>query len=366
MPIRCSGPVGPLDKPIFPKDEAREPFWLKSAAHVFKAAREIIDLMEICQKKDRLPQSTIVLFAIWTASFVALYAKHFPHMDTERHILDHGWNEEEALRGTFHHGPTGFTYQTLTKMSVWLNMASTYAGVLQQMNRYFDKIKTDCKQHSSPDQASGEGPQDLPLRQAGEGGALEEYRTLPLLKEFGTLHPNDPNPSHIQGFNDGRSSQSPALGEDRNGSATERPTARPAPIVSFTAINHTPSSLESGAASDMKSEAGGSQAHDEQCEQWNQHSAAAYRALSPPLSSSQAGTLLGPAITGALAMGHNEPQYEIDREESKRFNVTNDLGILTQNDAWIDDFFSMGSTGAGPMAPDAHTYPFIEQHRTFA
>ena len=116
----------------------------------------------------------------------------------------------------------------------------------------------------------------------------------------------------------------------------------------------------------MKSEGGVGQGPDDQGDQWNQASAAAHRALSPPSSSSQAGAMLGPAVTGALTVGQDEPQYEIDHEESKRFNVTNDLGILTQNDAWTDDFFSMASTGAGPMAPDAHTYPFIEQHGTFA
>src|SRR5436305_12073794 len=46
-PLRCKKPVGPLDEPTFPADRYNIPegFWEESARELFKAARDMMDLL---------------------------------------------------------------------------------------------------------------------------------------------------------------------------------------------------------------------------------------------------------------------------------------------------------------------------------
>ncbi|KAI0152312.1 fungal-specific transcription factor domain-containing protein [Hypoxylon sp. NC0597] len=199
VPVRCERPEGPLDKPTFPKDKFGSPpegFWISSAEQVFKAARGIVDLIEICQRKDKLPQSTIVLFAIWTASFCGLYAEHFPQMDTEKHMLNYDFEDtrqSESMSEVFRRGSVAFTYATLYKMSMWLKMASTYVALLRQMDKYFEKIKQDYYRFATKN--AGTGEITWRVREGGLGGGLEEYRPMSIpLKDLGMLHPEDHDP----------------------------------------------------------------------------------------------------------------------------------------------------------------------------
>ncbi|KAK8051382.1 fungal specific transcription factor [Apiospora rasikravindrae] len=373
VPIRCDGPVGPLDKPIFPKDQAPESFWLESAEYVFKAGREIIDLIEICQKKDKLPQSTIVLFAIWTAAFVAQYANHFPHMDTKQHILSHRWHESaagESEMDDFERGPMGLTYQTLNKMAVWLEMASTYVSVLKQMDKYFVRIKQDVKRHEEKNKSLKDRT-NLPFREGGDGAGVEEYTELThVLKDFGPLHPSEPGRG-IEGLNRSRDSPfgrgSPTATENPGISGSDRIFSRSVPSGSFTAINHAPMSAspmahgETNGPMELKAEGGSGAPNDGQEEHWPHRYSAPVRSMqSPPQVYSATGDIIDPAATDVQAMAYSGIHYTIDHEESRRFNVTNDLGILTQNnDPWdgIDGFFGL---------PSDVSYQLMPQHGGFA
>lgn len=102
-----------------------------SAEHVFKAARDIVDLIEIC--RDKLPMSALVLFTVWTAAYVGQYAWHFPHMDQQRHLLVDAEGDDHASEADMDMskvGPTGICYETLGRFAGWLKMASTYLGYL--------------------------------------------------------------------------------------------------------------------------------------------------------------------------------------------------------------------------------------------
>ncbi|KAI2637014.1 fungal-specific transcription factor domain-containing protein [Hypomontagnella submonticulosa] len=248
VPIRCERPEGPLDSPTFPKEKFGSPpegFWISSAEQVFKPAREIIDLIEICQRKDKLPQSTIVLFAIWTASFVGLYAEHFPRMDTENHMLNYDFEDirqPESVSGVFRRGSVAFAYATLHKMSMWLKMASTYVGILRRMDEYFETIKQDYYRYATKNGGADETTQRV--REGGIGGGLEEYKPLRgAIKDLGFLKPQSDVSDH--GGSIDRSSPNTtdgaSLGETE-AVITPAPNKapKPAPSGSFTAINHTP------------------------------------------------------------------------------------------------------------------------------
>lgn len=76
VPLRCEGPEGPLDEPTFPKDKYAVPprFWADSAEVMFKASRDILDIVSTCQDSNALPESPQIGFAVYQAAFVAVYA----------------------------------------------------------------------------------------------------------------------------------------------------------------------------------------------------------------------------------------------------------------------------------------------------
>jgi len=83
IPIRCPKPQGPLDEPTFPPEKYDIPtgFWDDSAREMFKAARDMMDLIRTCQEWNALVETPLVGFAIYTVAFVGVYAFYFPLMD---------------------------------------------------------------------------------------------------------------------------------------------------------------------------------------------------------------------------------------------------------------------------------------------
>lgn len=161
LPIRCKeGPKGPLDGPIFPPNEYETPpgFWADSAEQVFKAARNIVDLIETC--RDKLPKSALVVFAVWMAAFVGQYAGHFPLMDTKKHML--GDNDEMV--------GAEITYQTLVQISAWLKLAAMYVDTFKKVDAYFTSVRQKFQRwNKSP---AGQVDDEMVIK----GGGLEEWR----------------------------------------------------------------------------------------------------------------------------------------------------------------------------------------------
>ncbi|KAK5660540.1 hypothetical protein OQA88_13089 [Cercophora sp. LCS_1] len=170
IPIRCPKPIGPLDEPTFAPGTEPEGFWDESAEEVFRAAKDIVDLIDICGNK--LPMSALVLFAVWTAAFVGIYAFHFPQMDTQRHILP-SEDEETAQSDATAVGATGLTYETLKRMSGWLRMAETYTAYFREMDKYYEAVKQDYDKHTGK-RHHGTTEGSLSVRLGG--GGLEEWR----------------------------------------------------------------------------------------------------------------------------------------------------------------------------------------------
>ncbi|KAL1896439.1 hypothetical protein Cpir12675_002776 [Ceratocystis pirilliformis] len=159
--LRCQSPVGPLDPPLLPP--APGDFWLESANILFEASRDIVKLVE--WSGDYLPFSPITLFGVWTAAFVGLYARHFPHMDLNCHMFDP--NKEFNCRREVNiteSGATGIAFGTLKKMASCM----AAGAIWQETFTYCDNTFHDISRRFNERQA----------RRAGSSEALTPGASL--------------------------------------------------------------------------------------------------------------------------------------------------------------------------------------------
>lgn len=176
MPIRCSGPVGPMDPPLI-LDQEPSGFWMESAKHVFQSAHDIVDLIELAG--DKLPQSSLVLFAIWTSAFCGLYAIHFPHMDTDYHMVTSRDVEaqREEIRDAEKNSATGVTYRALNRLASYLPLASTYIKIFGDCDRYFAQVTNDFHKYEGKNNHTGHAPGRQPSGRSVKGGGGQEWIT---------------------------------------------------------------------------------------------------------------------------------------------------------------------------------------------
>ncbi|OAA56944.1 c6 zinc finger domain containing protein [Niveomyces insectorum RCEF 264] len=198
IPLRCPGPMGPLDEPTFPEGSAPPGFWEESAEQVFKAARNIIDLIEICHARDKMPMSALVVFAVWTAAFVGVYAWHFPQLDVQRHMLDHydgdrstaahrtfGTGEDAEGARVTNDGPSSVAFHALVRMSSWLQMACRYVTHFRDMDKFYEGVKRDYWAHVAK---HGGATGRFSVRLGGKGGGLDEWKVYgPKVTNNGTI-----------------------------------------------------------------------------------------------------------------------------------------------------------------------------------
>lgn len=196
IPLHCDHPVGPLDEPTFPKDQFDVPdgFWEESAEHIFRAARDIIDIVRTNSQQTISIDSPLVGFAIWTAAFVGVYSINFPYMDTAGHMSSMepiiGFGDcEGPIKGS-----TSLAVKTLTQMSSKLRMAHGWSATIDRMQKYYSGIIEDYAANSTAgskqenQSALSAGEPELSLRKGGRGGGLREYKLVEKeLKEFGSI-----------------------------------------------------------------------------------------------------------------------------------------------------------------------------------
>lgn len=194
LPIRCNEPVGPLDDPLLPTDKVNGPpegFWRESARELFKAARQMIDLVATCQGRGALVENPLIGFAIYNASFIGVYGIQFPHMDPD------------GLMGAkppppSHDSRQPGTHQArkaldiLREMRPRLKMAVGWFRTLTRLNTYLAKAKRDYRRFSrnrldSMSDASDHANGIQALREGGPGAGMEEFKILEkLFLEFGS------------------------------------------------------------------------------------------------------------------------------------------------------------------------------------
>lgn len=196
IPIRSSGPSGPLDEPTFPPDKYDIPkgFWEQSAELIFKSARDIMEIVRVTSDRQVLVESPQVGFAVWTAAFVGIYSNNFPYMDQGCYMCDPPINPEHGTAyASSWKGATGLAIKTLNQMKPKSKMACGWSFWVDRMHRYFEGIKNDHRRSiqalglpSSEHQRRLTAAKELSLREGGLGGGLEEYKLLEKeLKDFG-------------------------------------------------------------------------------------------------------------------------------------------------------------------------------------
>ncbi|KAH7378529.1 hypothetical protein BKA64DRAFT_750261 [Cadophora sp. MPI-SDFR-AT-0126] len=198
IPLRCQKPQGPLDEPTFDGEDIEIPegFWEQSAKILFRAARDVVDIVRTCQDCNSLPQSPQIAFTVWQASFVCLYAVHFPHIDTGHHLLGQLLQTNQMHGDFLDKSHVGLAVRTLKEISRRSEIAKGYLGLFEKMRGYFQRLNNSyCDRFARK-----------PLRWTG--GGLEQYKTLETeLKEFGSLQetdetiPSDDNTPRFQARN---------------------------------------------------------------------------------------------------------------------------------------------------------------------
>ena len=145
IPLRCTRPSGPLDEAD--PSAARESygFWDDSAAEVFHAASVITSLVDIC--RDKLPISSIVLFAVWVASFMGVYASSFPHMDSNAYMIPH-YKESSEKPGRDSEPAKAeparrILLEALARMSLHLKIAGRFLDVLKELECYYAELRQE-------------------------------------------------------------------------------------------------------------------------------------------------------------------------------------------------------------------------------
>ncbi|GAB7361601.1 hypothetical protein MBLNU230_g1653t1 [Neophaeotheca triangularis] len=196
IPIRCPKPQGPLDPPLFPKDrfDVPEGFWEESARECFKAAREMMDLVQTCQQWNALVETPIVGFAIYTVAFVGVYCINFPNMDPDGFMCTQPSSKPSGPSAGESEGfkAARKALETVGQMRPRLYMADGWFKTINRMHKYFRRMKSDYKKNVN---SNASGSDDSPIagshtsvREGGIGGGLDEYTRLErVLKDFGNL-----------------------------------------------------------------------------------------------------------------------------------------------------------------------------------
>jgi hypothetical protein len=234
IPLRCKRPEGPLDEPTFPEDkfDIPEGFWENSAERIFKAARDIVDIVRTCLDNNVLPESPQIGFAIWQAAFVCVYAVHFQHMDQGCHLLDPPQKAGQMSGGIRNKGYAGLAANILTEMVPRLRIADGYLKTIRKMDTYFMGLKNDFYGR-------------FKRKHLGWiGGGLEEYKMFEKeLKEFGSLEDTERNIPLYGSDTFDKSGSRPSTNDIRPSSSF---AGKPMEEIERTPISTTSLSLESG------------------------------------------------------------------------------------------------------------------------
>ncbi|KAK1515363.1 hypothetical protein CPAR01_16772 [Colletotrichum paranaense] len=177
VPINCQKPSGPLDEPTFPQNAVPFGFWEESASEVFRAAETVVSLIRL--SGGSLPHSPLVAFVIYTASFVAIYAKYFPHMDARGSLsrnLELFSQDPGTPSSNVCSSNTAIMLDALKNMAKNSGVAAAFVARSGEVDQYFSAMVQDhhhnLRHRTSPQLPTGVR---LGVRMGGDTGGLEEW-----------------------------------------------------------------------------------------------------------------------------------------------------------------------------------------------
>lgn len=248
-----NGPEGPLDEPTFPKNVVPQGFWENSAERVFSSARDIVTIVTICQESNALPESPLFIFAVYQATYVALYAYYFPNMDVEGHISCPRNVHNREIPEKDHIEPTK---RILRGFALRSRMAKFYVGFLRDNRNPYEEELTYYLKYGKTQKKGGLGIYIHMEKDHKEFGGRPEdsERNIPSDGSDSADHPpsrgstneyqsHRSNAESVETSNAVRSNtnawaavnQTPPDKEDRHAYHEHRPFFQPSPKVSSTA-----------------------------------------------------------------------------------------------------------------------------------
>lgn len=254
LPLRCSRPAGPLGHPRHHRDQIPDGYWEDVTHLFFKAARDIVDLVEL--SRDKLPQSSLTLFSLWLAGFAGIYAQQFPYMDTKHQMVSQEdidrrvEGDLNVLRGT----TTGLAYQALHKITTCLPGAQNYLKYFEAVDVYYTEAETEFRQNTEQGGSLSEarGGDRLSIRLGAEGGGGEEWRQPGgRTTDIAMLVDEEPRLAPYEGSERSATDRGSPVGmsEGYSTSVDYATTPRSTPTMSFKAMNT--SMMRSGSAESL-------------------------------------------------------------------------------------------------------------------
>ncbi|KAM5476100.1 hypothetical protein MauCBS54593_000783 [Microsporum audouinii] len=168
LPLRPMDPQGPLDEPSYPPERYSVPdgFWKDSARELFRAARQMVELVRTCHERGVLMETPLVGFAIYNAAFMGIYAAHFNHMDQEGYLCLKPHSHDAAASpggtamtvgaGSLAQADVRKSIEILGEMRPRMKMAVGWFRTVHRLHGYFCKVKRDQKRPWKMNGADGQ------------------------------------------------------------------------------------------------------------------------------------------------------------------------------------------------------------------
>lgn len=133
----CDGPQDLLNQPAFARDEYHAPgqHREKSVEQVFRASKDILDMVIACQETDTLPESPQIGYAIYQAAVFAVYARYFPQTDTIHLFINP--ESGQSVSKFQDKGYAATATRILKDLAPKLRIAEDYLRHIYSMRRYF-------------------------------------------------------------------------------------------------------------------------------------------------------------------------------------------------------------------------------------
>ena len=202
LPLRCNGPEGPRDEPSFPPEKYKIPddFWRENARELFRAARQMMDLVKTCQERDVLLENPLVGFAVYNAAIIGVYAAHFNYMDQEGYMCSKP-TSTDIIPGVGGQGQSQArkAIEIIGEMRPRLKIAVGWFRTVHRLHSYFSRVKRDLRRNSRKQEMMSSVPENdvrvngngrITARESGFGfggsGACDEFKLLEkVLLDFG-------------------------------------------------------------------------------------------------------------------------------------------------------------------------------------